>query len=441
MQGLTVKKLVLCLGAVSLLAAGVASAQGSRVPGSRPSEQSSKSSKGEKAENNYPHATRIEPKTSMPDAVGKKLNKVNDLIAEGEQDKALALIDEVLADKKSTPYSNAFGLYLRSNVKWEKEDGAGAIADLKQSIELNALPNNNQFAAMYTLAQFQLQEEQYPESIKTIDEYMAQSGDKKPEAIAIKGNAYYRTEKFQDAVDTMKQAIAATDKPQDSWNQILMASYFELNQFDEAGRIVEGQLAKNPNDKKLIQQLASVYINGEKPEKALALLTDAKSKGLITTADDYKLLAQLYGQAEKPKEGAALLEEGFAKGVVPQTYDMYKLLGDSYALAEDETKAIDAYGKASALAKDGEVDFLRGQLMVNAQRWADAKTALTQALQRGVKRQGAAYVLLGNAENELGNKPAAIAAMEKARGYEETRQMSETWLKMIKGGGVPQKKK
>lgn len=440
MQGLTVKKLVLCVGAVSLLAAGVASAQGNRIPGSR-GEQSKSSSKGEKAENAYPHATRHEPKADMPDSLGKKLNKVNDLIADGDTDKALALIEEVLGDKKATPYSNAFALYLRSNIKWEKEDGAGAIADLKQAVSLDALPNSNHFAAMYTLAQFQLQEEQYADSIKSIDDYMAQSGDKKPEAIAIKGNAYYRTEKFQEAVDTMKQAIAATDKPQESWNQILMASYFELNQFDEAARIVEAQLQKNPTDKKLIQQLASVYINGDKPEKALALMTDAKSKGLITTADDYKLLAQLYGQAERPKEGAALLEEGFAKGTVPQTYEMYKLLGDSYALGEDETKAIEAYGKASPLAKDGEADFLRGQLMVNAQRWAEAKTTLTQALQRGVKRQGAAYVLLGNAENELGNKQGAIAAMEKARGYEETRQMAETWLKMIKGGGVPQKKK
>lgn len=439
MQGLNVKKLVICLGAVSLLAAGVASAQ-SRMPGQRSSEHSNKSSKSDKAENSYPNATRHDPKSNMPEAVGKKLNKVNDLIADGDTDKALATIEEVLADKKATPYSNAFALYLRSNVKWEKEDGAGAIADLKQAVALDALPNNNQFAAMYTLAQFQLQEEQYADSIKSIDDYMAQSGDKKPEALAIKGNAYYRTEKFQDAVNVMKEAIAASDKPQESWNQILMASYFELNQYDEAGKIVEAQLAKNPTDKKLIQQLASVYINGDKPEKALALMKDARAKGLITTGDDYKLLAQLYGQAEQPKEGAALLEEGFNKGVVPKNYDMYKLLGDSYALAEDEPKAIDAYGKASPLAKDGEADFLRGQLMINQQKWSDAKAALTQALQRGVKRQGAAYVLLGNAENELGNKPAAIAAMEKARGYEETRQMSETWLKMIKGGGAPKKK-
>ncbi|MBN8742067.1 MAG: hypothetical protein BGP24_17880 [Lysobacterales bacterium 69-70] len=438
MHAANVKKLVLCLGAATLLAAGVASA--SRIPGERNSDQQRSSKSSSKTENLYPNAKRNDPKTDMPGSLGTKLNKAQEAASDGDTDKALNLIDEVLADKKVTPYAKAFALYLRSNAKWEKEDGAGAIADLKEAIAIDALPNSNQFPAIYTLAQFQLQEEQYADAAKTVDQYIDLSGDKKPEAIAVKANALYRADKFQDAIDTMKQAIAASDKPQESWNQILMASYFELNQYGEAAKLSEEQLAKNPNDKKLIQQLASIYVNDDKNDKALKLLSDAKGRGLITTSDDYKLLAQLYGQAEKPAEGAALLEEGFQKGAIQPSYDMYKLLGDSYALAENEPKAIDAYGKASPLAKDGEADLLRGQLQINSQQWAGAKESLTKALSRGVKRQGAAYVLLGNAENELGNKSAAIAAMEKAQGYEETRQMAGTWLKMIKGGGAPKKK-
>ena len=438
MHAPNVKKLVLCLGAATLLAAGVASA--SRIPGERNSEQQRSSKSSSKTENLYPNAKRNDPKTDMPGSLGTKLNKAQEAASDGDTDKALNLIDEVLADKKVTPYAKAFALYLRSNAKWEKEDGAGAIADLKEAIAIDALPNSNQFPAIYTLAQFQLQEEQYADAAKTVDQYIDLSGDKKPEAIAVKANALYRADKFQEAIDTMKQAIAASDKPQESWNQILMASYFELNQYGEAAKLSEEQLAKNPNDKKLIQQLASIYVNDDKNDKALKLLSDAKSRGLITTSDDYKLLAQLYGQAEKPAEGAALLEEGFQKGAIQPSYEMYKLLGDSYALAENEPKAIEAYGKASPLAKDGEADLLRGQLQVNNQQWGPAKESLTKALSRGVKRQGAAYVLLGNAENELGNKSAAIAAMEKAQGYEETRQMAGTWLKMIKGGGAPKKK-
>jgi Tetratricopeptide repeat len=438
MHAPNVKKLVLCLAAALMLTSTIASAQ--RMPGDRSAEKQRSSKSSKSTENAYPNAKRNDPKADMPGSLGTKLNKAQEAASDGNADNAIALVDEVLADKKVTPYAKAFGLYLRSNAKWEKEDGAGAIADLKEAIALDALPNANQFPAIYTLAQFQLQEEQYADAAKTVDQYIEQSGDKKAEALAVKGNALYRADQFQAAVDTMKEAIAASDKPQDSWNQILMASYFELNQYGEAAKLSESQLAKNPTDKKIIQQLASIYVNSDQNDKALKLLTDAKAKGLITTADDYKLLAQLYGQAEKPAEGAALLEEGFQKGAIQPTYEMYKLLGDSYALAENEPKAIEAYGKASPLAKDGEADLLRGQLQINNQQWAPAKESLTKAIQRGTKRQGAAYVLLGNAENELGNKTGAIAAMEKAQGYPETKEMAGTWLKMIKGGGVPKKK-
>ena len=146
MHAPNVKKLVLCLGAVSLLAAGVASA--SRIPGERSNEQRSSKSSSSKTENAYPNAKRNDPKTDMPGALGTKLNKAQEAASDGEADKAIALIDEVLADKKVTPYAKAFALYLRSNAKWEKEDGAGAIADLKEAIALDALPNSNQFPAM-----------------------------------------------------------------------------------------------------------------------------------------------------------------------------------------------------------------------------------------------------------------------------------------------------
>ena len=65
------------------------------------------------------------------------------------------------------------------------------------------------------------------------------TGAQKAEAYALQGNAYYRLEKFQPAVDAIKKALSLSDKPSDSWYQILMASYAELEQYDEAAKVVE----------------------------------------------------------------------------------------------------------------------------------------------------------------------------------------------------------
>lgn len=422
------------LGAAALFAAGLATAAPYGGSKSRdPSASHAKKEEG-KEKNNYPNATRVEPSKPSLGKAQSKLSKVNDLIADDKTDQAEKILDELLADGNLTPYARAMASYFKGQIKSQQDDNAAAIPLLKQAVELDVMPNANQFPAMYALAQLYLVEEKYPESIAMLDAYVKQSGDETAKVLAFKANAYYRMEKYQEAVDTMKAAMAKTDKPEESWRQILMASLFELEKFDEAGKIAEADLAKDPNNKKLVQQLSSIYINAKQETKALALMSDAKARGLFNTEDDYKQLAQLYNFADKPKEGAEALEEGFQKGVVKPSYAMYKLLGDSYALADNDAKAIEAYGKASPLATDGEADFQRGQLLVNTEHYAEAKAALTQALSRGVKRQGAAYVLLGNAENELGNKQAAIDAMQKARGFEETRAMADTWLRSLNAG-------
>lgn len=428
------------LGAAALGAAGTAAA--APYGGGRshdPSASHAKKDEAKDAKNNYPNATRVEPSKPSLGKAQSKLSKVNDLIADDKNEQADKLLDELLADSSLTPYAKAMASYFKGQIKSQQDDNASAITLLKQAVDLDVMPNANQFPAMYALAQLYLVEEKYPEAVAMLDAYVKQSGEETAKVLAFKANAYYRMEKYQQAVDTMKAAMAKTDKPEESWRQILMASLFELEKFDEAAQIAEADLAKDPNNKKLVQQLSSIYINAKQESKALNLMADAKSRGLFNTEDDYKQLAQLYNYADKPKEGAAALEEGFQKGVVKPSYAMYKLLGDSYALSDQEAKAIEAYGKASPMATDGEADFQRGQLLVNSERYADAKAALTQALSRGVKRQGAAYVLLGNAESELGNKQAAIEAMQKARGYEETRAMADTWLRSL-NAGVPVKK-
>src|SRR4029078_9255928 len=142
------------------------------------------------------------------------------------------------------------------------------------------------------------------------------------------------------------------------WYQILMASSAELEQYDEAAKVLEQQLAKTPKDVKMITQLATIYVKGKQDQKAVDLLAGAKQKGLLTSESDYKLMAQLYDQLEKPKEGAARLSEGFSKGIIKPSYEMYKLLGDSYALAEDDSHAIEADGKAAGMSKDGNVEYV-----------------------------------------------------------------------------------
>jgi tetratricopeptide (TPR) repeat protein len=127
-----------------------------------------------------------------------------------------------------------------------------------------------------------------------------------------------------------------------------------------------------------------------------------------------------------------VLKEGMDKGIVQPGYDSYKLLGDSYAIAGDYKNAVNAYAKASPDAKNGGVDFLRGQLLEDLGRHKEAKAALKQAVAKGgFKRMGAAYLSLGNAELALKERSAAIAAYKHAEQDPETRADARRNLKKL----------
>ena len=65
----------------------------------------------------------------------------------------------------------------------------------------------------------------------------------------------------------------------------------------------------------------------------------------------------------------------------------------------------------------------------------DAADALNRAISKGgLKQEGEAYLLRGDAENDLSQASAAMADWQKALGYPSTKTMAEQRIKAAKGG-------
>jgi len=434
----TLLRATVCALALLLSAGAYAQGMGGSITGTpkdRSAKDKDKSSKSGKGENKYPNATRAEPKLDMSASDQKDLNKAADLINDNKNDEAEPLVQKVLSNPKASKYAQAFAHQLQAQMNWEKDKSDEAIVEYRKAVELDALPNDAHFQVLYQIAQLQIQDEKYQDALATLDQWSKQTGAETADELALKANAYYRLDKFQEAIDTMKKAVAMSDKPNDSWTQILMASYFELNQYDQAAQVVQQQLAKNPTDKKLLNQLATIYIQADKPQQALDLMAKAKNDGLISSSDDYMQLAKLYAAADKYKEASATLKEGLDKGILKPSFDVYKLQGDVCVQAEDDPCAIDAYGKASPQAKDGNVDYQLGYLLFYSDRAKDAADALGRAISKGgLRQEGEAYLLRGDAENDMNQSSAALADWQKAAGYPSTKTMADQRLKAAKGG-------
>ncbi|HEX7324796.1 MAG TPA: tetratricopeptide repeat protein [Rhodanobacteraceae bacterium] len=389
----------------------------------------------------YPHATRKQPKNIgvSSEAEAKALNA--GLAAANSGDAATATKDlQPIADSSKSAYAKALATLGLAQVKYRGGDTKGAIALEKQALDSNALDNNSYFQGLETLAQMYIADENYSDALTTLDSWTKQSGAQSADIYALQGNAYYRLQKYPQAVAAIQKAKSLTTKPQPSWDQIEMASYFAMDKYDDAAKLAEAALAKDPNNSALLQNVIAIYTNAHEDGKALALLQRAQANGQIKNATDYMNMAKMYDNlaqnSQDPKSGAmkavAVLKEGMGKGIVQPGYDSYKLLGDSYTIAGSYKEALAAYSKAAPDAKTGEVDFRRGQLMQELGQHTQARDTLKQAIAKGgLKHEGAAWLTLGDAQLSLRNVAGARAAFEKAEQDQATRADAARALKQL----------
>ena len=391
----------------------------------------------DKKEAQYPNATRTEPKLDLTSEKDQKtLNEGLDAVNAGDKAKAEQILQPLIDGSKSK-YAQALALQGIASLKYNDGDIKGAIETLQKSLALGVMPNDTYFQLEYMLAQFQLAGEQYQPALDTIAKWRAEGKKETADSYALEGNAYYRLEKYPEAIAAVQKAKSMTDQPKESWDQILMASYAQSGQKDQAMKLAQEQLAANPNDPEARANAVSVLVNAEKYPEAIQLLEKARAAGTLTDEKDNMTLAKLYllqaqssnDPAPNAAKAAQVLQDGIAKHTITGNSETYKLMGQSYEMAGNSDKAIAAYNQALPQATDGESALRAAHLLMVENKFSQAKPLLEQAIQKGVKHKGTAYMLLAETERGLKNKPAAIAAMKQAAQQPETAEKAKAWLK------------
>lgn len=340
-----------------------------------------------KAEDKYPNATRQEPEARASAKLGGKLKKIFDAYEANDAAKVVPLADEMIADPKANAYERAISARLAA-ASLVGTDDAKAMAYLQKVLEFNGLNNNEHYDSMLLLAQLQMQSDQDAQGLATLDKLIAETRTSDPEVLAVKGNALYRLERYPEAAATIKQAVAAAgDQAKPEWMQLLMASYFDDDKPEQAAKVAEELLAKDPNDKKMQMNMASIYMQAGQDDKAIALLEKMRAAGQLTEDKDYRNLYALYMNSDgKEKQAIAVIKEGLDKGILQPDYKTYAVLGQAYYFSDQPQLAIDAYQKAAPLAPDGETYLNLANLLWGEGRLGEAKQAAQKALDKGVKK-------------------------------------------------------
>lgn len=412
-----IKTLFLIL-ALSLVAAAPADAQ--------------RNKRGQKAAEKvqlFPDATRTEPAAKAAPRMQRDMDKLMKAYEAEKFSEVIQVGESIGANKNAGAYEKSWAYQLIGIAKGELNDYPGAIEAYKKSLEANGLDNNAHYQIMLQLGQLQYQDDRFDDALATLDRLLAETRKEDPQTLALKGGILYQTERYDEAATALKRAIELSDKTHDNWVQMLLASYINAEKFDQATTLGEDLLAKNPDDARLLFNVATMYAQNDQYEKATALLETGRSRGLLDERG-YRQLYALYSNMEGA-EGKAItvINDGLAKGLLQPGVDVYTALGQAYYFTDQIPQAIDAYQKGVPLASDGEMALNLSRLLSNEERYAESKKMAQDALAKGLRRPGDAWVIIGRAEHGLGNRAGLIAAYREAAKFPETRQTAEEWLK------------
>jgi len=401
------------------------------------------SSKSDKAEPLYPNATRKEPKLDLSSERDQKtLNEGLEASSSGDTEKATKDFQSIL-DKSKSQYAKAMALQGMAGMKYQNGDVKGAITTLQQALDIGVMPNDTYFQLLYMMAQFQMADQDYQASLDTLTKWRNEGKKETADSYALEGNADYRLKKYPEAIAAIQKAKSLSTKSEPSWDQILMASYAESGQTDQAAKLAMDQVAANPNDATTFNNAIAILTEAKQYPQAIDLMEKARANGTLKTQTHYVNLAKLYlitGQSsDDPKpsaaKAAAVLEDGMNKGIVDKNTDNYTLLGEAAQLADNNAQAVDNYVKASATASNGDAALRAAQVLITENKFADAKKYAQEALDKGLTdHKGNAYMVLAASERGLKHKAEAIAAMKMAAQQPDTAERAKEWLKQQNGG-------
>lgn len=347
--------------ALALSAAIVAPAFGQMAKQRQEDRRSKKQEEQQKEAPLFPQATREEPEGKATEKGVKKLQAISKAYEEEKYADVLAQAVP-FAQGTDNAYEKAFAYQLAGVAAAETDDNAKAAEYFQAAINANGLDNNSHYRVMSNLAATQSGLEQWDASLKTLDQFMAETRTDDPKYLSMKAG-------------------------------LLSAA----GRNEEAAKLFADLLAKNPDDKKILMNAVATLQQSDKFAEANKLLLDAQKKGLLTEAREYRALySGLLNEDNRWKEAAAVVEEGAAKGVLPKDQELGKawsIVANQAFFADDLNAAAKYYTEAAPLMADGEAWLNLAKVYNNQGKKAEQKTAAQQALAKGVKNTAEAQRL------------------------------------------------
>lgn len=358
------------------------------------------------------------------------LTSARELMQEEAYTRALEILEKLLATDIK-PYDRAVTYQTLGYIYISMNDYPAAIESFTQALEGGYLPVDVIHQLNFTMAQLLIQQARYQEGINYLEKWLQDEPGPDKQAWLLAASAYYQLEAYDKMIPMVQKAIAASDKPDQSLYEMLLAGYFQTGNFSQAGATLEDMIKLFPEKDEYWLQLATSYHRMENYKKALAIYEIAKTRGILDK-DRMLQLARLYLNGSLPYKAGKLLEEQIDNGTLENSIENLEMLANSWLLAKEYEKAVSVLKELADRQQDPQIYYRIGRISFEQDNWQKAVDAFERAIKNDLKENVAeAHLLLGISAFKLKNNTVSARALTEASGYDSTREQASWWLNQL----------
>jgi len=378
------------------------------------------------------------PAGALSQSTYSRLERIYEMIGEENYAEAFPELENLLERVSREDYEQAVVLQAMGYVRINQERVSDALSFFERAVELNIMANAQQFEMILMIANIYYQEERFQEALEQLDLWFCVIPPDQTNIVDVwvmKASLHAQIDEFREALTAVDRAISLSDDPKEQWYQLKLAMHLELNEYPQAIETLKVLIPMSPDKKNYWLQMSALYMELEDEEEAKATLALAYRRGLLDRSTEFMQLASLLQSQNSPRQAAEVMEDGLARGIIESTRRNWEMVGGAWYEARELDKALNGYEQAGQMAEDGKIDVQRGFLLVDLERWEEARDALARAIELGGLSEtevGNAHLLLGMAHMNLGDFESAQASFNEATNYSRVRQAAREWLNHLR---------
>jgi tetratricopeptide (TPR) repeat protein len=364
-------------------------------------------------------------------STGKKLSDAIEALSAGKYDDAKAILGKLNPDKLS-PYERSRLEQIYASISQSQNDYPGALKHIQAAIASGGLNEQELSQAKYQVAQINIAQEHWKEGLDAMKEWFATATNPNGAAYYLMAVAYYQLKDYKNAIPAAEKAIELSDKPQESWLQLLLALRLQNDQYAEALPILRRLVSTSPDKKGYWLQLSAVNSELQKFDDAVSAMQLAYMAGILTEDAEIRRLSELLLYVGIPYRAAQFLSKAIDDNKVKGDQKAYETLANCWIAAREYDKAAQPLAKAAELHPNGDLYVRLAEVLMTREKWPAAQDALQHAIDKGnLKDTGNAKLLMGIALYSQKKSQEALKWFQQAREYPAQRKGADSWVQHI----------